>query len=142
VLFQVLLEVCLSGFGMNVLGVEGRAHPSPNSASSCRVRHRCTSPRNPASQHSGGIFYLNYAYDEFRAGRIEQMLRQRLAGGHKLSLRDIQAMQAETTLLDAEYSVPYITQAFADAKVSSVPQLAALAADPGVAEAVGRCLSA
>lgn len=95
---------------------------------------------NPLSQArpGGGIFYLNYAYDEFRAGRIEQMLRQRLARGHKLSLRDIQAMQADTTLLDAEYFVPYIIQAFADAKVSSVPQLAALAADPGVAEAVGR----
>ena len=95
---------------------------------------------DPLSQvrPGGGIFYLNYAYDEFRAGRIEQMLRQRLAGGHKLSLRDIQAMQADTTLLDGEYFVPYITQAFADARVSSVPQLAALAADPGVAEAVGR----
>lgn len=95
---------------------------------------------NPLSQArpGGGIFYLNYAYDEFRAGRIEQMLRQRLAGGHRLSLRDIQAMQADTTLLDAEYFVPYITRAFADAKVSSVPQLAALAADPGVAEAAGR----
>jgi len=86
----------------------------------------------------GGIFYLNYAYDEFRAGRIEQMLRQRLAGGHKLSPRDMQAMQADTTLLDAEYFVPHITQAFADAKRSSVPQLAALAADPRVAEAAGR----
>jgi penicillin G amidase len=41
-------------------------------------------------------------------------------------------------LLDAEYFVPHITQAFADAKTSSVPQLAALAADPQVAEAAQR----
>jgi penicillin amidase len=86
----------------------------------------------------GGIFYLNYAYDEFRAGRIEQMLRQRLAAGGKVSLADMEAMQADTTLLDAEYFVPYITQAFADATTSTVPQLAALAADPQVAEAVQR----
>src|SRR5215471_1888184 len=86
----------------------------------------------------GGIFYLNYSYDQFRAGRIEEMLRQRLAGGQKVSLADMQAMQADTTLLDAEYFVPHITQAFADAQTSSTPQLAALAADPQVAEAVQR----
>jgi penicillin G amidase len=86
----------------------------------------------------GGIFYLNYSYDQFRAGRIEQMLRQRLAGGHKVSLADMQAMQADTTLLDAEYFVPSITRAFGDASKSSVPQLAALASDPRVSEAVSR----
>jgi len=86
----------------------------------------------------GGIFYLSYAYDQFRAGRIEQLLRQRLAAGGKVSLAGMQAMQADTALLDAEYFVPHITQAFADAKTSTVPQLAALAADPQVAEAVQR----
>ena len=95
---------------------------------------------NPLGQlrPGGGIFYLSYGYDGFRAGRIEEMLRQRLAHGHKVSMADMQAMQADTTLLDAEYFVPHITQAFADAKTSSVPQLAALAADPRVAEAVQR----
>jgi penicillin amidase len=86
----------------------------------------------------GGIYYLNYSYDQFRAGRIEQMLRQRLAAGHKVSMADMKAMQADTTLLDADYFVPHITQAFADAQTSSVPRLAALAADPQVAEAVQR----
>jgi penicillin G amidase len=86
----------------------------------------------------GGIYYLNYGYDQFRAGRIEQMLRQRLSGGRKVSMADMEAMQADTTLLDAEYFVPHITQAFADAKTSGVPQLSALAADPQVAEAVQR----
>ncbi len=86
----------------------------------------------------GGIYYLNYGYDGFRAGRIEQMLRQRLAAGHKISMTGIEAMQADTTLLDAEYFVPHITQAFADAAASGVPQLAALAADPQVAQAVQR----
>ena len=86
----------------------------------------------------GGIYYLSYGYDGFRAGRIEQMLRQRLETGHKLSMRDMEAIQANTTLLDAEYFMPYITQAFSDAKTSGVPQLAALATDPQVAEAVQR----
>jgi penicillin G amidase len=86
----------------------------------------------------GGIYYLNYSYDQFRAGRIEQMLRQRLAAGHKVSMSDMEAMQADTTLLDAEYFVPHITQAFTDAQTSTVPQLAALVQDPQVAEAVQR----
>src|SRR5260370_40360550 len=51
---------------------------------------------------------------------------------------DMEPMQDDTTLLDAEYFVPPITQAFTDAKTSSVPQLAALGADPQVAEAARR----
>ena len=86
----------------------------------------------------GGIYYLNYGYDGIRAGRIEQILRQRLAAGRKVSMADMETMQADTTLLDAEYFVPHITQAFTDAKTSSVPQLAALGADPQVAEAARR----
>ena len=86
----------------------------------------------------GGIYYLNPGYDGFRARRITEMMRQQLRGGHKISVNDIQHMQADTTLLDAEYFVPWLLHAFADARSSSVPQLAALAADPRVAEAVHR----
>jgi penicillin amidase len=50
----------------------------------------------------------------------------------------MQAMQADTALLDAEYFVPHITEAVEGAQTSSVPQLAALAADPQVAEAAQR----
>ncbi len=95
---------------------------------------------NPLNQlrPGGGIYYLNPGYDGFRAGRITEMLRDRLRNGHKISLSQVQKMQSDTTLLDAEYFVPWLEQAFADAQSSSVPQLAALAADPGVAEAVQR----
>jgi penicillin amidase len=89
----------------------------------------------------GGIYYLNPGYDGFRAGRIEEMLRQRLAhrsASHKISMSGIEQMQADTTLLDAEYFVPHITRAFDDSRASSVPQLTALAADPQVAEAAKR----
>jgi penicillin amidase len=86
----------------------------------------------------GGIYYLDPAYDGFRAGRITEMIRNALAGGHKISVDDIEHMQADTTLLDAEYFVPWLLRAFRDAQSSSVPQLAALAADPRVVEAMGR----
>jgi penicillin amidase len=86
----------------------------------------------------GGIFYLNPGYDGFRAGRITEMIRNRLSSGHKISMADIEAMQADTTLLDAEYFVPWLIRAFDNARSSAVPQLAALAADSRVAEAVHR----
>jgi penicillin amidase len=85
-----------------------------------------------------GIYYLNPGYDGFRAGRITEMIRDRLARAHKISMPDVEAMQADTTLIDAEYFVPWLIRAFDDAASSNVPQLAALAADPRVAEAVHR----
>jgi penicillin G amidase len=86
----------------------------------------------------GGIYYLNPGYDGFRAGRITEMIRAGLSRGHKISMANIEAMQADTTLLDAEYFVPWLIRAFDDATSGDVPQLAALAADPRVAEAVHR----
>lgn len=86
----------------------------------------------------GGIYYLNPGYDGLRAGRITEMLRARLAHGHKVSVADIQTMQSDTALIDAEFFVPQISQAWQRARTSSVPALRALAADPAVAEAVGR----
>ncbi len=86
----------------------------------------------------GGIYYLNAGYDGFRAGRITEMIRSELAHGGRVSTRDIKAMQADTTLIDAEYFVPWVLRAYEAARSSTVPQLAALASDPGVTEAVGR----
>ena len=95
---------------------------------------------NPLNQvrPGGGIYYLNPGYDGFRAGRITQMIRAKLHHGHAISVRDVQAMQADTTLLDAEYFVPWVVRAFGHARSSGVPQLAALANDPQVAQAVHR----
>jgi penicillin G amidase len=89
----------------------------------------------------GGIYYLNPGYDGFRAGRITEMIRARLHSGHgrhKVSVADVQAIQADTTLLDSEYFVPWLLRAFADARTSTVPQLAVLAHNPRLSEAVTR----
>jgi penicillin G amidase len=87
----------------------------------------------------GGIFYLNPGYSSLRAGRITEMIRGRLGRGEKISFEDMQHMQADVALLDAEVLVPHLTAAFERASLAGAPPaLAALAADPGVAEAAAR----
>ncbi len=87
----------------------------------------------------GGIYYLSPGYDGFRAGRITQLVRQKLAGGGKISFADMQAIQADTVLIDAEVFVPYIVSALHNAQATGAdPTLAALGASPAVAGAVAR----
>lgn len=90
----------------------------------------------------GGIFYLNPGYDSgFRAGRITGRVREVLATG-KMTFEKMQSIQADAKLLDAEVLVPSIARALARAQRPGAPApLAALAASPGVAEAVGRLAS-
>lgn len=87
----------------------------------------------------GGIYYLAYTFDAgFRAGRVTQMIRKKLASGRDISFEDMQHMQADVTLLDAEFFVPYITRAFANARSSANARLAALAGMEAVQDAVAR----
>jgi len=86
----------------------------------------------------GGIYYLNAGYDGIRGGRIDQLIREQLARGRKLSLRDMRRIQADTVLVDAAFFVPQILQALRGARSSATPALAAFAADPAVVGAVGR----
>jgi penicillin amidase len=86
----------------------------------------------------GGIFYLNPGYDGFRAGRITQLIRQKLASG-KISVADMQAIQADTGLLDAQVFVPFIAKALSNGKASGAdPALVALASRPAIGAAVAR----
>jgi penicillin G amidase len=89
---------------------------------------------------TGGILYLNPAYVSIRAGRITEMLRQRIVDQHqKIDITDMQAMQADVTLHDAEVFVPYILRASDNAKRPGAPlKLKLVALDARVAEAIGR----
>jgi penicillin amidase len=87
---------------------------------------------------TGGIYYLNPGYDGFRAGRITEAIREQLAADGKISFAEMQAIQADVKLIDAEVFVPHVTQALTNAQASATPELAALAADPQVTEAVRR----
>ncbi len=101
-----------------------------------------TVDNNPLNQlrPGGGLYYLNPGYATgHRMGRIQRLFGMALEGGGKLSVEEIRAFQANNQLLDAEVLTPYILAASANATADgAAPALAALGADPGVAEAVGR----
>jgi penicillin amidase len=87
----------------------------------------------------GGIYYLNPGYDfGIRAGRITGILKERVATGN-VTPKDLQAIQADTVMLDAQVFTPYILEAFANAGEKDAHlALQSIAASPGVIEAVGR----
>ena len=80
----------------------------------------------------GGLYYLNYGYAQgTRAGRITQLVHQAVAAGGVTS-QDMQRMQADVVLLDAQVFVPHIVAAW-DAVAPLI-----LPADPRLPEAVER----
>ena len=91
----------------------------------------------------GGIYYLSWTFDDpsgLRPGQITERLRGLLAeDGHRVTIEDMQSIQADVTLRDAELFVPWIAAAFERAgRTGSDPALVAAASAPGVAAAVMR----
>ncbi len=94
------------------------------------------------TRKGGGIYYLNLGYASLRAGRTRRLIEQQLADGGKFSLDDMIRLQSDNQLLDAEVFTPPLLRAFANAQDEAAPPLlAALAADAGVSEAMGRFAS-
>lgn len=93
------------------------------------------------NQHrpNGGILYFGAFFsDGVRATRITELLAQKVANG-RIDTEDLKAIQADTVMLDARVFTPWILQAFANARLPGAhPQLAQIAADPRIIEAVGR----
>jgi penicillin G amidase len=90
----------------------------------------------------GGLSYMAYSWNRgFRAARINKRLRELLeTGNRRVSFKEMQAIQADVILRDAEVLAPYIVGAFdrASSDPGAAAQLRALASDAGVAEAVAR----
>jgi penicillin amidase len=101
-----------------------------------------TRDNNPLNQlrPGGGISYTAYSWKAgFRVARIEKRLREYFdSGDRRVSFEEMQAIQADVVVHDGEVFIPYIVGAFDRALTSAEPQLRALAADAGVAEAIGR----
>ena len=95
-------------------------------------------PVNQLRVGGQGIYYLGYSFDYgTRAGRITQALNERFANG-KVDRSDMEAIQADVKLFDAEVFTPYILAAFERARSRVRPRHLRPAGDARVAEAVGR----
>ncbi|MDX1499712.1 MAG: penicillin acylase family protein [Woeseiaceae bacterium] len=97
-------------------------------------------PLNQLRQGGGGIYYLNPGYaGGFRAGTITRRIRDYVAAQGELAQADLASIQADVSLLDARWFVPWILMAYGNAATPGAhPMLAELAGDPRIAEAVGR----
>lgn len=82
-----------------------------------------TLDNNPLNQvrPGGGIFYLNPGYAGFRAGRITQLVREQVARNEKFDIEDMQRIQGDVALLDAQYFVPWILRALDSGDTSAFP---------------------
>jgi penicillin G amidase len=106
-----------------------------------------TLDNNPINQiRSEGLYYISGGFNPgFRAAKITALLNQQLdrrRGQGKISFQDLQCIQSNVQLFDAEVFVPYIIRAFGAARRTGAPaELAALAGDPAVREAVERLSS-
>ncbi len=99
-----------------------------------------TLDNNPFNQlrPGGGIYYLNYGYSAYRMGRIDRELQRLLARpNQRITLADMQRLQANNQFMDAELVLPYLLTAASNAAASSAwSELRALANDPQVQTAL------
>lgn len=88
----------------------------------------------------GGALYLSAGYAAgFRIGRIQQLYDDAIANDGKVSLAEMQEIQANNQLLDAEVFLPYLETAWTAANdAGAAPEVAAFATDPRLVEAMGR----
>ncbi|WP_405242551.1 penicillin acylase family protein [Lentisalinibacter salinarum] len=94
-------------------------------------------PLNQLRKGGEGIYYLNPGYaGGFRAGTITNRVREYVATQGELSQADLKSIQADVSLLDAKYFVPFITAAFDNAGASGVAELEAFAADDELSDAI------
>jgi penicillin amidase len=105
-----------------------------------------------------GTFFDNDPFDQFRPGspgaiyflganwqpalreaRIEELLQEQIDAAVPLALEDMRRVQTDTVMMDARLLVPYLLDAFAIGQAPGAPpELAALATDPALVEAVAR----
>jgi len=100
-----------------------------------------TLDNNPLNQlrPGGGLYYLNFGYASYRNGRVDRKLQQAFAAGTKLTVADMQALQANNQPLDAELVLPYLLAAETNANASGAwSQLRALVNEPRVSAALAR----
>jgi len=98
-----------------------------------------TLDNNPLNQlrPGGGLYYLNPGYSSLRIGRIDRVLNSLIDSGQPITRADMEALQANNQLLDAQLVAPFIVQAFQHASSPDAsPVLAQFASEPAIGGAV------
>jgi penicillin amidase len=100
-----------------------------------------TLDNNPLNQlrPGGGLYYLNFNYSAYRQGRIDRVLADFRARGQKVTPADMQKLQSNNQLMDAELVAPHLVNALTRAHAAGAwAPLAALGNDTAVSQAVKR----
>ncbi|MEM1080703.1 MAG: penicillin acylase family protein [Pseudomonadota bacterium] len=95
-------------------------------------------PLNQLRPGGNGLYYLAPSYGSLRMGRIDRALNDLIDRGD-ITVADMQALQSNTQMLDAELMMPFILEAFENASADDAwTGLAQLAGDLAVQEAALR----
>lgn len=89
-------------------------------------------------RRTGGVLYLNRSFVSLRAAQVEQQLADLISSRNgRLSTEDIEQLQADTRMWDAEILVPLLVGAYDRANQADAPQpLAAVAEATPLEEAI------
>lgn len=100
-------------------------------------------PLNQKRPGSNAIYYLDWNYDiGFRAGRITELIKQKIARGEKFTVADMMRIQADTVSLIARRLTPFVLNALKNAQAEdAVDELKGLAGDARIVEAIEQYLA-
>lgn len=100
-----------------------------------------TLDNNPLNQirPGGGLYYLGVGYSAYRQGRIDREIQRLIASGRRITVEDMQALQANNQPLDAELLRPFLLSAFQNARQANAwAELRALGNDARIVAAIER----
>ncbi len=100
-------------------------------------------PLNQKRRGSNAIYYLDWIYDiGFRAGRITELIKQKVAKGEKFSVEDLMKIQADTVSLIARRLTPFVLNALKSARAEDAPdELREFLKDARIAKAIEQYLA-
>ncbi len=100
-------------------------------------------PLNQKRPGSNAIYYLDWNYDiGFRAGRITELTKQKIAKGEKFSPEDMMRIQSDTVSLIGRRATGYLLTALKNARSADAPdELKALLRDGRIADAIEQYLA-
>ncbi len=98
---------------------------------------------NQKRRGSNAIYYLDWSYDiGFRAGRITELVKQKIAKGEKFTVEDMMKIQSDTVSLIGRRLTGHLLTALKNARATDAPDaLQALLKDARLADAIEKYLA-